>query len=114
MTSVLSLEQLLERQSTAMEGSQAMTAPEIGEQLKVLPGWQHEGGFLRAVYSFSNYYETLAFVNALAYIVHAEDHHPELLVTYNRCEVKFNTHSVDGISINDFICAAKVDALYGS
>lgn len=114
MTQILSLEQLLNRRSEAMEGTTAMTASAVHDQLTVLPGWQYDGEFLRAAYSFANYYETLAFVNALAYVVHAEDHHPELLVTYNRCEVKFNTHSVGGISINDFICAAKVDTLYGS
>jgi 4a-hydroxytetrahydrobiopterin dehydratase len=58
----------------------------------------------------------LAFINAIAYVVHAEDHHPELVVTYNRCVVKFDTHSVNGgrggISENDFICATKVDAIF--
>jgi 4a-hydroxytetrahydrobiopterin dehydratase len=67
-------------------------------------------------FDFKNYYATLAFVNAIAYVIHAEDHHPELLVTYNKCTIKFNTHSVNngrgGLSINDFICAAKVDALF--
>ncbi len=53
----------------------------------------------------------MAFVNALAWVAHPEDHHPDLAVSYNRCAVRFNTHSVGGISINDFICAAKVDAL---
>jgi len=50
-------------------------------------------------------------VNALAWIAHTEDHHPDLAVSYDRCVVRFNTHSVGGISINDFICAAKADAL---
>ena len=54
---------------------------------------------------------TMAFVNAVAWIAHREDHHPDLLVSYNRCTVRFNTHSVGGLSINDFICAAKVDGL---
>jgi 4a-hydroxytetrahydrobiopterin dehydratase len=55
----------------------------------------------------------MAFVNAVAWIAHAEDHHPDLLVSYNRCTVRFNTHSVGGLSVNDFICAAKLDALLG-
>jgi 4a-hydroxytetrahydrobiopterin dehydratase len=50
-------------------------------------------------------------VNALAWICNTEDHHPELAVSYSRCVVRFNTHSVGGISVNDFICAAKADAL---
>ncbi len=51
-------------------------------------------------------------MNALAWIANAEDHHPDLAVSYSRCVVRFNTHSVQGISVNDFICAAKVDALF--
>jgi 4a-hydroxytetrahydrobiopterin dehydratase len=66
-------------------------------------------------FGFADYYKTLAFVNALAYIAHEQDHHPELTVTYNRCAVRYDTHSVNngkgGLSVNDFICAAKVDAL---
>lgn len=73
--------------------------------------WRHVDDALVREFRFRNYYETIAFVNALAFLVHAEDHHPDLAVSFNRCEVRFNTHSVGGISENDFICAAKVDAL---
>jgi 4a-hydroxytetrahydrobiopterin dehydratase len=80
------------------------------------PGWEQDGPRIVKTYTFKNYYETLAFVNAIAYTIHLEDHHPELTVTYNRCVVKFDTHTVNdgkgGISENDFICAAKVDAIY--
>jgi len=62
-------------------------------------------------FRFRNYYQTIAFVNALAWIAHREDHHPDLEVGYNRCVVHFSTHSVGGLSENDFICAARVDAL---
>ena len=68
-------------------------------------------GAIEKTFTFKNYHETMAFVNALAWIAHTEDHHPDLVVTYNRCIVRFTTHSVGGISINDFICAAKADAL---
>lgn len=88
-----------------------MNAAEIAEHLKKAPGWALKEGAIEKTYRFTNYHETLAFVNALAWIAHREDHHPDLLVSYNRCVVRFNTHSVGGISINDFICAAKVDAL---
>lgn len=57
------------------------------------------------------FHETIAFVNALAWVAHREDHHPDLSVGYNRCAVRFNTHAVGGLSVNDFICAAKLDAL---
>ena len=89
-----------------------MSDADVTAQLEVLDQWGFDGGALKKTYRFENYYETLAFVNALAFMVHREDHHPDLHVGYNRCEVRFNTHSVDGISENDFISAAKADAVY--
>lgn len=62
-------------------------------------------------FRFENYYLTLAFVNALAWIAHREDHHPDLEVGYNRCVVHYSTHAIGGLSENDFICAARVDGL---
>jgi 4a-hydroxytetrahydrobiopterin dehydratase len=94
-----------------MEGRPAMAADAIAAQLQALPGWALADGALQRRFDFADYHRTLAFVNALAWIAHREDHHPDLLVSYNRCTVRFNTHSVGGISINDFVCAAKVDAL---
>jgi 4a-hydroxytetrahydrobiopterin dehydratase len=88
-----------------------MSAAEVESMLAQVPGWALAAGAIERRYSFSNFYETMAFVNALAWIAHAEDHHPDLRVSYNRCTVRFNTHSVGGISINDFICAARVDGL---
>src|SRR5437773_278707 len=61
-------------------------------------------------FKFKNYYETMAFVNALAWIAHREDHHPDLEVGYSRCLVRYSTHAVKGLSENDFICAAKINA----
>jgi 4a-hydroxytetrahydrobiopterin dehydratase len=62
-------------------------------------------------YAFTDFYETIAFVNALAYIANLEDHHPDLAVSYNKCKVSFTTHDAGGLTENDFICAAKVNAL---
>jgi 4a-hydroxytetrahydrobiopterin dehydratase len=90
----------------------ALPEAEIRTQLQVLPGWRLERGAIARDFRFSNYYETMAFVNALAYVAHAEDHHPELAVAYDQCTVRFSTHSVEGISENDFICAAKVDLIF--
>jgi 4a-hydroxytetrahydrobiopterin dehydratase len=94
----------------------ALAAADAQQYLALVPGWQLEHGKLTRTFDFNDYHETLAFVNAIAYVIHAEDHHPELLVTYNRCAVRFDTHSVNqgrgGLSINDFICAAKVDAVF--
>ena len=60
-------------------------------------------------YDFKNYYQTMAFVNIIAQIAHQQDHHPDLFITYNRCKVTYTTHSVGGLSLNDFICAAKIN-----
>ncbi|MFT5548487.1 MAG: 4a-hydroxytetrahydrobiopterin dehydratase [Candidatus Azotimanducaceae bacterium] len=62
-------------------------------------------------FEFKNYYQTMAFANSCAWIAHQNDHHPDMTVTYRHCNLSFTTHSVDGLSINDFICAAKVDTL---
>jgi len=76
------------------------------------PQWQlnAEGPSISHSYSFENYYQTIAFVNVIAQIAHQQDHHPELIVSYNRCTVNYSTHKVGGLSINDFICAAKINA----
>lgn len=109
---MFSREQLLNRHCRPLEGGAAMDAAAVRAQLAAVPSWRLDGDAISRRYSFANYYETIAFVNALAFIVHREDHHPDLLVGYNRCDVRFNTHSVNGISENDFICAAKADALF--
>jgi 4a-hydroxytetrahydrobiopterin dehydratase len=88
------------------------SAQQAGELLKSLKGWIIEDGKLVKVYPFTNYYQTMAFVNALAWISHREDHHPDLMVGYNKCRVEYSTHAIGGLSENDFICAAKADALF--
>lgn len=97
---------------------QALVPEEIDQYLAVLDGWVLMGPHIAKTFHFSNFYQTMAFVNAIAYVAHTEDHHPEMEVSYNRCLVKFNTHSVNegfgGLSENDFICAAKVDAVAAS
>ncbi len=80
--------------------------------LKGLQGWSLDGCAIAKTYEFANYFETMAFVNAAAWISHREDHHPDMLVGYNRCRVTYITHAIDGLSENDFICAAKLDALF--
>ena len=77
------------------------------------PGWAlaADGKSIAREFGFKNYYETMAFVNAVAWIAHGEDHHPDMDVGYNRCRVLYTTHAIGGLSENDLICAAKVDAL---
>ena len=104
---------LLKKKCTPCEGSVApYNAGQTGEMLKKLQGWIVEDGKLVKLYPFKNYFETMAFVNAHAWISHREDHHPDLLIGYNKCRVEYSTHSIGGLSENDFICAAKSDALF--
>lgn len=95
------------------EGAAPLTSLEITEKLKLVPNWETSPSQDKLIYTghFTNYYETMAFVNAVAWIAHQEDHHPDLVVSYNRCVVSYNTHTVKGLSENDFICAAKINQL---
>ncbi|HEY5849439.1 MAG TPA: 4a-hydroxytetrahydrobiopterin dehydratase [Lysobacter sp.] len=98
----------------ARRGSEhRLSAARVRELLPQVPGWEliEDGHALTRTYSFSNYHETMAFVNALAFMAHREDHHPDLGVHYDRCVVRYSTHDVGGLSENDFICAARADAL---
>ena len=93
-------------------GAAAFDDAQARDLLRQLKGWILEDGKLVKVYPFSNYHHTMAFVNALAWVSHREDHHPDLDVGYNKCRVAYWTHAVGGLSENDFICAAKCDALF--
>ena len=98
------------------QNRRALGATELVTQLSKLNGEQAQGwrlidGALEKSFDFKNFHATIGFVNAVAFIANAEDHHPDLAVSYGRCTVRFNTHDIDGISISDFFCASKVDAL---
>lgn len=93
-------------------GVPKLTETEIRSLLAQIPGWDIRDGAITKTYRFKNYYETMAFVNATAWISHREDHHPDIAVGYNQCAVKYWTHAIGGLSENDFICAAKIDALF--
>jgi 4a-hydroxytetrahydrobiopterin dehydratase len=68
---------------------------------------------IQRTYRFKNYYETVAFVNAAAWIAHQEDHHADIEFGYKNCRIRYSTHAINGLSINDFICAAKINDLIG-
>jgi len=95
------------------KGSPALTTQEIVKLHTAVQAWQRleSDQALEREFKFKNYYETLAFVNAVAWIAHQQDHHPDMTLSYNRCRVYYRTHSVAGLSLNDFICAALIDAL---
>ncbi|MBS0286758.1 MAG: 4a-hydroxytetrahydrobiopterin dehydratase [Proteobacteria bacterium] len=105
---------LTEKHCKACEGGvNPLTLNEAQYLLKKIPQWKisEDGKEISRIYSFKNYYHTMAFVNALAYISHIENHHPDLEVSYNKCNVRYSTHAIGGLSENDFICAAKSDLL---
>ena len=81
--------------------------------LRLVPLWSVEDGLLVRRFRFPDYHRTIAFVNASAWISHAQDHHPDLEVGYGQCTVRYITHSAAGLTENDFICAARHDALLG-
>ena len=94
-------------------GVDPLTPEQIRPMLKGLAGWsQRPDGMIAKTYKFKNYFETMAFVNAAAWVSHREDHHPDLVVKWGECKVSYITHAIDGLSENDFICAAKLDALF--
>ena len=106
------MNELARKKCVPCEGGVAPLTPEqVRPMLKGLQGWALDGKTIAKTYQFKNYYETMAFVNAVAWIAHNEDHHPDMEVGYNKCTVKYSTHSVGGLSENDFICAAKVNSL---
>lgn len=106
-------EDLAHKKCKPCEGGVAPLKPdEIRRLLGQLDGWECAGGVIGKTYSFKNYYQTMAFVNATAWVSHREDHHPDLTVGYNTCRVEYSTHAIGGLSENDFICAAKIDALF--
>lgn len=84
---------------------------EVERLLGQVTSWKREGQTITRTFSFKNYFRTMAFVNAVAWVAHNENHHPELEVSYGSCRVSFTTHAAGGLTENDFICAAKVDLL---
>lgn len=106
-------EGLLRKKCKPCEGGTApMTPTQIGYMLNGLSGWEYKDGMVQKTFKFKNYHETMAFVNATAWISHREDHHPDIAVGYSQATVAYMTHAIKGISDNDFICAAKLDALF--
>jgi 4a-hydroxytetrahydrobiopterin dehydratase len=93
-------------------GVEPLRPAEVENLLKELDGWALDDGAIARTFSFKDHYRVMAFVNAVAWISHREDHHPDMIVGYNTCRVSYLTHAIDGLSENDFICAAKIDALF--
>jgi 4a-hydroxytetrahydrobiopterin dehydratase len=104
---------LSNKQCKPCEGGVAPLSADVARTLlKQLDNWELGSGCISKTFEFKNYYQVIAFVNAVAWMTHREDHHPDLNVGYNKCRVEYATHAIGGLSENDFICAAKIDALF--
>lgn len=101
------------QQCKACEGGvSALTQEESEKYLnKLASNWaiSKDGKSISRDFKFKNYYETMAFSNVVAMIAHQQDHHPEMTIGYSTCHIEYSTHSLNGLSENDFICAAKID-----
>jgi 4a-hydroxytetrahydrobiopterin dehydratase len=84
---------------------------ELDRLAALVPDWEAGDGVLSRSFAFADFHRTMAFVNAVAWIAHRQDHHPDLTVSYSRCRVAFSTHSAGGLTLNDFVCAAHIDLL---
>lgn len=108
----MTLEELAQDQCAPLSGAgHRLDAARLATLLALLPGWESDGHAIAKSFTFPDYAPTLAFVNAVARIAQEQDHHPDIAFGYNRCRVAYSTHSVGGISLNDLICAAKIEAL---
>ena len=109
------MDTMLKKKDWSLLPRRSLSPTEIVARLGALSGWRLAGDgpdvAIEKTFTFGNYYETISFVNAVAFIANAQDHHPDLSVHYNRCLVRFNTHDVKGLSETDFECAAQVDGL---
>lgn len=105
---------LVNQQCQACEGGiAAMTLAECQVLLPKIPLWQinEKATHLQRRFDFKGFLSTMAFVNAVAWVAQQQNHHPDLQVAYNYCIINYTTHAIGGLSENDFICAAKIDAL---
>ncbi len=108
----MSATQPLNQQGCSHQSGPALDADTQQLLLSQLPGWQVADERLSKTFQLTDYHRTLALVNAVAWIAHEQDHHPDMHVGYNRLTVHWSTHSVGGLSLNDFICAARIEALW--
>ena len=100
--------------ATCQDNAPALLAEELRNHLAQVPAWKLHDGAITRTFNFKDYYETMAFVNAVAWMAHRQNHHPDMEVAYNKCTLRYSTHSAGGLTKNDFICAARVNALLGA
>ena len=104
---------LIEKKCKGCEGEANLLSPsEIQDLLLKIPNWilDFSSKIIFREFYFKNYYQTVAFVNRVAWLSHQENHHPDLTVNFNKCVVQYTTHALNGLSENDFICAEKINS----
>ena len=113
MSVTIALEQNLDLKKCKphQKGDVPLKSEIVKGYLSQLSGWKLSSKEIVKVFEFKNFYETIGFVNAIAFIANQEDHHPDLEVGYKTCKVRYSSHDVGGLSENDFICATKIDEL---
>jgi 4a-hydroxytetrahydrobiopterin dehydratase len=99
-------------QQACVRGAARLADDVVNEQLAALPGWTRVADRIAKTYRFAGWHETMAFVNAVAWIAERADHHPDLSVHFNRCVVSYSTHDAGGITQNDVTCAARIERLF--
>lgn len=104
---------LAKKCAPCVPGTPPLDEARVHALLATAPGWQLSGKEIVKTFEFKNFHQTMAFVNAVAWVAHREDHHPDMEVGFKRCKIRYSTHSIGGLSENDFICAAKINALQG-
>ena len=107
------MSKLTEKRCKPCEGGTKPLTPAEAEaqRARLAEGWRlsADGKNLLREFRFVDFYRTMSFVNAIAHIANLDDHHPDLEVGYNYCRLRYSTHSIGGLSENDFICASKID-----
>lgn len=109
--------ELQEKKCMACEaGVPPLKSEQISKLLLQTPEWEIQSGekVISRHFKFKNFYHVMAFANAVAWIANQENHHPDVMLGYNYCKISYTTHAIDGLSENDFICAAKINALLAS
>lgn len=109
----MNLTQLAAAHCEPRKGQNRLDDDAVGALLAELPGWHRsaDGKAIVKDFSFADFHRTLGFINAVGFMANHEDHHPDLEAGYGHCQVLWSTHDVDGLSMNDFVCAARVEAL---
>ena len=97
-------------------GTPPLTTARAEQLLGEVTGWSLDpaGQAISRTFGFKNFYQTIAFVNAVAWVANQQDHHPDLEVSYQTCQVRYSTHAIGGLSQNDFVCAARINQLFGA